>query len=136
MDEIINGCSPNPLATRTEDAFEYLHRAVEELERHVTLLARTHGPAMTGVLADLVDDVRHGAHGAQRTTATRSGGLRRMLEDSLARLAEYATDEQSTMAVVEEVLEEVERRNRRSHATTSRSVAKLRKIVDQYHQGD
>lgn len=117
----------------TADHFEDLNRSVEEIERHAAQLARSHGPALVAVLVDLVDNLRHAAHGAQRINATERGGLQRRLGDISRQLEEYVQDEQSTMATLEALLVEVERRNRRSHAKTSAAVTKARKLVDQFY---
>lgn len=110
-----------------------VREAVAEVRTHSNQLAATHGVAMVAVLGDLLTDIELRVMGAERRLAVELGSHRRTMDDQAEELDRYICDERATMAVLEDLLAEIERRNRRSHATQSQTARRARKLVDQYH---
>lgn len=128
-DDIVNSCSPDPVGS----AFSLVGDALAEVRTHSNQLAATHGVAMVAVLGDLLVDVELRLMGAERRLAGELGSHRRTTDFQAEMIARYVCAEQATMAVLEDLLAELERRNRRSHATQSQTARRARKLVDQWH---
>lgn len=130
-DDVVNGCSSAPLGP-VGSAIAPVRDALAEVRTHSNQLAATHGVAMVAVLGDLLTDVELRLMGAERRLAVENGRLRRTIDEQAEELDQYTYDEQATMSVLEDLLVEIERRNRRSHSTPTQTARRARKLVDQY----
>lgn len=129
---VVDGCSPEPRGP-VGSSIEPVRDALAEVRTHRNQLAATHGVAMVAVLGDLLTDVELRLLGAERRLAVELGHTRAACDRLNEWWREEASRREQEVDALAALLAEVDRRNRRSHSKPSKTVARARKLVDQYN---
>lgn len=132
MHENITGSSPP--ARWVVDVELALRSSLEKAHHHVEQLSDAHGPALVAVLHDFLAELSREIDRAAAEVSTRFDAYDRTRTLLANRRDALEFELGAARDALAAITEELERRNRRSHAAPSRDLARARKLLDQLAQ--